>query len=280
LKLQHALARWSALTEDHIRNLKADDLDSIDELALSVLSSHQQNGIVLHHLSNHFEILLKVLPTFPNEWGIDIAGVKSISISNVRSLTTPADFKLDNAKIQSLSEHFPSMFALSSLNVMKNLVGNDRLAALMMAVKGTTIKSITGIIEGQTSIDWSGQDLKPCDMKILAADIEFTPFSAAIRLLNISGNKCFGNYCGYHATPGRSEYTEDGWTTICDALKCTQIETLDISDIGLTSSGLTTFSNAMSAIATLSEVNLSGATIEEGDLAALRSAAPNVSFVY
>ena len=75
---------------------------------------------------------------------------------------------------------------LNSINVMKNLIGDDGLAALMTAVKGTNIKSITGIVEGQKSIDWSGQNLKPFDMKILAADIEFTPFRASLNSITVS----------------------------------------------------------------------------------------------
>jgi hypothetical protein len=103
----------------------------------------------------------------------------------------------------------PFSAAVNLINVMKNPIGDDGLAALMVAIKGTAVKTITGLVEGQTSIDYSNQGLKPMDVKTLATDIEFSPVSAV-----------------------------------------------------------------------LSEINLSGAAIEEGDLAALRSAAPNVSIVF
>jgi Ran GTPase-activating protein (RanGAP) involved in mRNA processing and transport len=181
--------------------------------------------------------------------------LKSTGIENLNL----ADTGMGVVGLTSLSDAISEMAALNSINVMKNLIGDDGLSALMTAVKGTNIKSITGIVEGQTLIDWSGQDLKPFDMKILAADIEFTPFRDAIRLLNVSANKCFGaNEYGKHASPDETEYNEEGWTAICDALKGTQIKTLVLSDIGLTPAGLTIFLNAMSAIAAIDDITLDG----------------------
>jgi hypothetical protein len=145
---------------------------------------------------------------------------------------------------------------------------------------GPRTDSIKGLQGGAgPNLDLSAMNLGPADLQFLGAVFtSFSKFIAAIRLLNLSANKCFGMKFGRHATPGQSEYTEDGWTTICDALKGTQIETLDISDIGLTPSGLTKFSNAMSAIATLSTLNLrDNETIEAADIEAIKILAPNVS---
>jgi hypothetical protein len=223
----------------------------------------------------------------------------------------------------------PFTAAIISLNVMKNPVGDDGLAALMTAIKGTNIKTITGITEGQTSIDYSDQGLTPMDLKTLAADIGFTPFSAAISSVNVMKNPI----------------GDEGIQVLSRALKSTGIKDLNLADIGMTVAGLTflaadisemvalnkvTISSTGSKLsgrrgsgpvtytleglqggadpnldlssknlgpadlqfvsvvftsfskfsATLSEVDLSGANIKESDLVALRSAAPDVSFVH
>jgi hypothetical protein len=45
--------------------------------------------------------------------------------------------------LSTLADAITAMAAITSLNVIKNLIGDDGLAALMTAVKGTNIKSIT-----------------------------------------------------------------------------------------------------------------------------------------
>jgi hypothetical protein len=124
---------------------------------------------------------------------------------------------------------------------------------------GPRTYTLSGLQGGaDPNLNMSSLNLGSEDLQFLSTVFtSFTNFAAAIRLLNISANKCFGNYYGRHATPGQSDYSEDGWIAICDALKGTQIETLVLSDIGLTPVGLTIFSNAMSAIAAIRMVNLS-----------------------
>jgi hypothetical protein len=113
------------------------------------------------------------------------------------------------------------------------------------------------VVAAMTALDYSDQDIGLVELMMISSLTCIIPFSGAIRLLDISANKCFGVRRGWHATPGESEYTEDGWTATCDALKGTPIESLDISDIGLTPSGVTIFSNAMSAFATMNSLTVS-----------------------
>jgi hypothetical protein len=194
-----------------------------------------------------------------------------------------ADCGISVHGISTLAKFIPEMAAIISLNVMKNPIGDDGLAALMTAVKGTSIKSIAGIVEGQTSINWSGQKLEPFDMKILAADIKFTPFSAVIRGVNLSTNKCFGSKNSHPGQP-RNEIIHDtdkdqtGWDAICGAFKGTAIETLVLSDIGAGPVALSTLADAISDMAALSTVNLcDNANISVADIEAVKIAAPNVS---
>jgi hypothetical protein len=278
LKMQRALARWSSLTEDQIRNLGAEDLDGIDEFVLSILSSYQRNEIVLHHLRNHFGILLKVLPTFPNDWGIDIAGVNPKSLSNVRSLTCPAEFEFDDARIQILAEHLPSMVALSSLNVSNKKFGPDGMATLAKAISSmAAINTITIDSTGPThdneplrtytlnglqggadpNLDLSSRYFGPDDMQFLSMVFtSFPEFTAAIKLLNIASNKCFGSKdekdADYNTIAVHDvDKGQTGWRAICEALKGTTIETLVLSDIGAGPIALSTLADAINDMAAI-----------------------------
>ena len=105
----------------------------------------------------------------------------------------------------------------------------------MTSVKGPNIKSITGIVEGQTLIDWSGQNLELFDVKILAADIEFTPFHAvALSEVNLSNQNLFGPRFSSNPDLG-------GWSAFCDAICKCPIRKLDINDINMGLAGLTIF---------------------------------------
>ena len=76
--------------------------------------------------------------------------------------------------------------AVTSINCLANNFGEEGLAMLLEAIKGTSVRSLSGLVEGQTVADFSGQNLKPIDMKILAAEFEFRGVIAAVADLNIS----------------------------------------------------------------------------------------------
>jgi hypothetical protein len=113
--------------------------------------------------------------------------IENLDLSN--SNLAPTDI---NILVTTLTETTMFTGAIISLNVMNNPIGDEGLVALMTAVKGTNIKTITDITEGQTSIDYSGQGLTPMYLKTLAADIGFTPFRATVRELNLSANPIIG----------------------------------------------------------------------------------------
>jgi hypothetical protein len=79
----------------------------------------------------------------------------------------------------------PFSAVLASVNVLKNPIGDDGLATLAAAVQASSLGSICGLVEGQTSVDWSEQNLGPFDCKIIAADFglgtwELLPFGTNI----------------------------------------------------------------------------------------------------
>jgi hypothetical protein len=103
-----------------------------------------------------------------------------------------------------------------------------------------------------------------------------TSFSATIRRVNLSANKCFGekNYGREHGV----DNDQTGWRAICEAFKGTAIETLVLSDIGAGPVAVSTLADAISYMAALSTVNLcDNANISVADIEAVKIAAPNVS---
>jgi hypothetical protein len=141
----------------------------------------------------------------------------------------------------------PFGVTISSINVMKNPIGKDGLATLMVAVKDTSIKSITGAIEGQTSLDWSEQDLEPFDLEILGADFLFSPFQSTIRQLDVSNNPDleFGEH-------------DEGPNVLLKALKSTGLEILNLAGTSISAGGLNILANAIVGFgAKVSEVRLS-----------------------
>jgi hypothetical protein len=181
--------------------------------------------------------------------------------------------------LSTLLTSFPEFTAaMHSINVMKNLIGDDGLAALMSTVKGTNINSITGIVEGQTSIDWSGQDLNPFDLKILAADIEFTHFNGAIRL---DENPITGSIEGKDPDPSDSkdegvmaQIDADvvGLAALCEAMKSSAVSTLSLSGCKLGPVGLATLTKFITNNGAIISLNVIKNPICDDGLAALMTA--------
>ena len=72
------------------------------------------------------------------------------------------------------------------MNVMKNPIGEHGLAMLLSAIENSAVKTNSGMAEGQASLDWSNQGLKPFDLNMLATDISFSPFTPVPSEVNLS----------------------------------------------------------------------------------------------
>jgi hypothetical protein len=77
---------------------------------------------------------------------------------------------------------------LTSVNCLKNPLGDEGLATLVTAVEASSVGSICGLSEGQTTVDWSQQGLGPFDCKIIAADFGFHRFSAVLARVSVLSN--------------------------------------------------------------------------------------------
>eukprot|EP01043_Picozoa_sp_COSAG02_P042509 COSAG02_NODE_3620_length_6462_cov_20.005501_3_plen_1051_part_00 len=123
--------------------------------------------------------------------------------------------------------------ALTSVNRLANHFGEDDLATLLAAIEGTFVRSLCGLIEGQTIADFSGQNLGPIDMKIMATEYGFQGFIAALNSLTLDSNGIFGklpDIFGNGAEP-------DKFVADCDAflvaLKDSNITTLSLQKTGI-----------------------------------------------
>ena len=75
--------------------------------------------------------------------------------------------------------------AIVSINCLQNNFGDEGLSTLLSAIKGTSVRSLCGLTEGQTIADFSGQNLGPFDCKIMAAESAFSGFIAAVNSLTV-----------------------------------------------------------------------------------------------
>jgi hypothetical protein len=218
--------------------------------------------------------------------------LEAVKSSSVRSLCglvegqTTADFSKMNlgpidCKIMAAEFEFRGFIAvITSINCLANRFGDEGLATLLEAIEGTFVRSLCGLTEGQETADFSGQNLGPIDCKIMSAEFEFRGFMAAVKRVNLSDNKlCLtknedyvydsdeSDYEGMSDYERRNiysdaeeEFIEDmgGWSSLCDVLPSTQIEEVIVANIGMGVTGVTPLAKAISSMAALSSVNLSG----------------------
>ena len=76
-----------------------------------------------------------------------------------------------------------------TINCLANEFGEDGLSTLLAAIKGTSVRSLCGLTEGQTVADFSGQNLGPIDCRIMAAEFSFQGFIASVNKINCLANK-------------------------------------------------------------------------------------------
>ena len=129
-----------------------------------------------------------------------------------------ADAGMEVTGATSLAKAMSAGAVLASVNVLKNPIGDDGLATLAAAVQASSLGSICGLVEGQTSVDWSEQNLGPFDCKIIAADFGFRRFSAVLTHIDCSQN---GTITGKrsrdndNAAPWIYGEKMEGWVALC-----------------------------------------------------------------
>ena len=127
-----------------------------------------------------------------------VSAVKDSSVRSICGLTdgqTAADFSglglgPFECKIMKAEFDFRGAIAVvTSINCLANKFGEEDLATLLTAIEGTSVRSLCGLTEGQTVADFSGQNLGPIDMKIMAAEHGFQGFVATLTKINLRHNE-------------------------------------------------------------------------------------------
>eukprot|EP01047_Picozoa_sp_COSAG01_P056141 COSAG01_NODE_6332_length_3731_cov_7.563051_1_plen_1055_part_00 len=123
--------------------------------------------------------------------GEDISGVSVLFPAMTKKVITlnVSNCGLGPSAMPELSKLVRDASAVvTSVNCLKNPLGDDGLATLTAAVETSSVGSICGLVEGQTSVDWSGQNFSPFDCKIIAADFNFRRFSAVLTRVSVLSN--------------------------------------------------------------------------------------------
>ena len=81
-----------------------------------------------------------------------------------------------------------------TINCLANEFGEDGLSTLLAAIKGTSVRSLCGLTKGQTVADFSGQNLRPFDCKIMAAEFAFQGFIASVNSITVDSTGDMPNY--------------------------------------------------------------------------------------
>ena len=121
------------------------------------------------------------------ELDADLSGFKLICEALVSSQIEVVSMKscyLGSQALAVLAEAIKLMAAMTSVNCLANPIGEEGLATLLSAIEGSSVRSICGLTDGQTTADFSGQNLGPFDCKILASEFGFSGLIGGVTSLS------------------------------------------------------------------------------------------------
>eukprot|EP01043_Picozoa_sp_COSAG02_P019160 COSAG02_NODE_915_length_15986_cov_16.498584_4_plen_2230_part_00 len=207
----------------------------------------------------------------------DITGVTSLFDTLKTSSVTElglAECRLGPGSLGKLAEYVrDAEAALTSMNCLKNPIGDDGLATLVAAVKDSSVRSICGLVEGQTVADFSKQNLKPFDCKIIAAEFGFRGFIAAVARLILDKNPLTGG-----TWPRDVDKDITGVTSLFDTLKTSSVTELGLAECRLGPGSLGKLAEYVrDAEAAVTSVNCLANKFGEDDLATLLTAIEGTS---
>eukprot|EP01043_Picozoa_sp_COSAG02_P017721 COSAG02_NODE_809_length_16922_cov_11.295013_13_plen_1654_part_00 len=151
--------------------------------------------------------------------------------------------------------------ALTSINCLANKFEEDDLATLLTAIEGTSVRSLCGLTEGQTAADFSGQNLGPMDVKIMAAEYEFQGFIAALTSITLDGQPLSGTTLDYSWLPPKIidiDADLSGFKLLCEAMASSQIEVVSMKSCYLGPQALTSLADAIKLMAAIASLTISG----------------------
>eukprot|EP01044_Picomonas_judraskeda_P004036 COSAG03_NODE_346_length_8784_cov_37.126540_6_plen_1508_part_00 len=123
--------------------------------------------------------------------------------------------------------------AVTSINCLANKFGEDDLATLLTAIEGTSIRSLCGLTEGQTTADFSKQNLGPIDCKIIAAEFGFRGFIGAINFLKCANNPGMVGELYPSGNLKTPDVHAEVFKQLTDSLKTSKVTEVDFSSCGI-----------------------------------------------
>ena len=203
---------------------------------------------------------------YDQQFDTDITGVTALCDTLKTSSVTElglAKCRLGPGSLGKLAEYVrDAEAALTSINCLANKFGDDELATLLTAIEGTSVRSLCGLTEGQTTADFSGQNLGLIDMKIMAAEYGFQGFIAVLNSVTVdsTGDPNYDN-------GGPKPYT----LTVGEDQMELSSKNLGPADVALVAAWLQR--PEVSAVA-LTKIDIRSADIDEKFLADLKDVAP------
>jgi hypothetical protein len=146
-----------------------------------------------------------------------------------------------------------------SVNCLANHFGDEGLATLLTAIEGTSVRSLCGLTEGETTADFSGQNLSPIDCKILAAEFDFRGFIAALNSIMLdecllTGTKIKNKGWGNEEIELGADLS--GFTALCSSLSSSQIVSISLRKCYLGPQALALLTDAIKVMAAVNSLTI------------------------
>jgi Ran GTPase-activating protein (RanGAP) involved in mRNA processing and transport len=157
----------------------------------------------------------------------------------------------------------PFSAALARVSVLSNPIGADGADALIQVFnQNTKLRTLLGIEEGVTELNLSKKNVDPGQAKILAAELKASRAVAAVKKVALSNNFIFGSKDSDPGMPWNKtihdvDADQSGWSALCAALPASPVEELDVADVGMGVTGVTSLAKAISSMAAVKKVVLS-----------------------
>ena len=152
-----------------------------------------------------------------------------------------------------------------TINCLANNFGDEELSTLLAAVKGTSVRSLCGLTEGQTVADFSDQNLGPFDCKIMAAEFAFQGFIASLASLCVSGNLITGSKNEYSDNSGKWTCDLDlsVLTALGEAMTTSKtLTSIDFSNCQISAKGVTVIAEFTPKIRSIAYLDVSGCNLQ------------------
>jgi hypothetical protein len=176
--------------------------------------------------------------------------IKQLNIAD-NMLTCNQQGQNDMSGVIKFANDMKDMGSLSSVDLLKNNMGDDQMQSLIKIKKEKGMASLCGLHQGQTEADFSNQGLGAEDAKLIASDIQDM---GSLSRLDVSGNRLCGVYTDQWGSK-QGKYDATGLTALTKSIG--NLKELNISSNYLKAEGAEVLAPAIDANGALSKLDLS-----------------------